>query len=491
MKKDNMKHNNKTVIKSNIKNVQNVDRKVKFRKDLPAIILVVCMLFWTVGSLISFVLGARSCADKTIEASAEYVQPTDYETANLFPLKYQSGNLVRDGLTVVVNDNGSITLNGTTTRQIIYYFVTVTGSLPYGMQVGETYTLSCSTMVSNRIVLYANYWNGSTWVNANWIVSSDSVSPRKTIPNTWQGLQQYFIIYANQTFDNETFYPMLTKGSTLYPFQPNYEYFYNQGESDGYDTGREEVMKKGDISFLYGATATLDYARYGANESATGKLSVDGSQVSFTGIISNYTSVSNITARIDLAVPTDGRNIYWVAYGNRSAFYDGDSPKVFTAVTSDGSTYSARWNYLDDFGYYGLELSTAGVYDIELSYLRSWYIGSATDLQSIYFRAPNSAYRSGYDLGYTDGLNDNSYVQQAFQNGQDLGFKNGFEKGKTYGIEHANDYSFIGLLSAVFDVPIKAFRGLLNFEVLGVNLSGFYLSLLTACFVLIVVKLVM
>ena len=50
-------------------------------------------------------------------------------------------------------------------------------------------------------------------------------------------------------------------------------------------------------------------------------------------------------------------------------------------------------------------------------------------------------------------------------------------------------YTFSALVSSVVDAPIKAITGLLNFEIFGVNLKSFMLSLFTLAVVIAIVKL--
>lgn len=64
-----------------------------------------------------------------------------------------------------------------------------------------------------------------------------------------------------------------------------------------------------------------------------------------------------------------------------------------------------------------------------------------------------------------------------------------FENGKKVGMTQANPYTFNALFGAVFDAPIKALTGLLDFDILGVNMKGLYLSLFTLALIIFVVKL--
>ena len=95
-----------------------------------------------------------------------------------------------------------------------------------------------------------------------------------------------------------------------------------------------------------------------------------------------------------------------------------------------------------------------------------------------YFGLNNNAYQNGYFNGLNDANRDkDKLVKNAYNNG----FNDGIKKG--------NDYSFLGLMSAVIDVPIKAFTSLLNFEILGINLSAFMFGLLTLALIIFIVKL--
>lgn len=91
---------------------------------------------------------------------------------------------------------------------------------------------------------------------------------------------------------------------------------------------------------------------------------------------------------------------------------------------------------------------------------------------------------ASYDLGFSDG-------QESVDTGSyyDYGYRQGYAKGHTDGVAEHTDYSFLGLISAVVDAPIKAFSGLLEFKILGVNLKNFVLGLLTLAVIIIIIKI--
>ena len=74
--------------------------------------------------------------------------------------------------------------------------------------------------------------------------------------------------------------------------------------------------------------------------------------------------------------------------------------------------------------------------------------------------------------------------QESYLQGKNHGYELGFQEGKLQG----GNYTFTSLLGAVFDAPIEAFRGLFNFEILGTNMQGFVLALLTLSVIIIVIK---
>lgn len=99
----------------------------------------------------------------------------------------------------------------------------------------------------------------------------------------------------------------------------------------------------------------------------------------------------------------------------------------------------------------------------------------------------NYGFDDGYDVGLLEGSNNAN--QELYNEGYTTGQNVGYNQGYTAGVADSNEYTFNGLITSIIDVPIKAITGLFNFEILGVNLSGFFFALLTVCVVLTVAKL--
>lgn len=138
----------------------------------------------------------------------------------------------------------------------------------------------------------------------------------------------------------------------------------------------------------------------------------------------------------------------------------------------------SRSNYSNKLiGY--LKASDEGVFSLESSASvgASWYL--AFNSLSFYYQgdmlasAVDSARQEGYNKGYQEGK----------VAGREVGYQEG--------VKDQGDYSFMGLLGAVFDAPIQAFKGLLSFEVLGVNMSAFVSSLFGLAVILLILKLIL
>lgn len=111
------------------------------------------------------------------------------------------------------------------------------------------------------------------------------------------------------------------------------------------------------------------------------------------------------------------------------------------------------------------------------------------DYTSGYKQGYSEGYSSGENIGYTNGYSsgESAGYSSGYSAGETIGYNNGYSQG----IEAGDKYSFFSLVSAVIDAPIQAFMGLFNFELLGINLAGFFTGLLTLAFIITIVRLVM
>lgn len=126
---------------------------------------------------------------------------------------------------------------------------------------------------------------------------------------------------------------------------------------------------------------------------------------------------------------------------------------------------------------------------LEQSYKDGYEAGYSRGISKGWFNGFNDAniqFRERYDSIYNDGYEaglldpENPYTSDAYEAGK--------EDGYALGLEATNPYTFSSLIFSVFEVPVKTFVGLFNWNFLGVNLANFMLSLLTLSFIVVIVK---
>lgn len=159
-----------------------------------------------------------------------------------------------------------------------------------------------------------------------------------------------------------------------------------------------------------------------------------------------------------------------VVYGGYFIGTDGKQYACERDVSSNGSAFKI------DEGTYDSNLQVKAV---KIGF------GRASDTLDGTVIVHSGQYRNGYANGYNDG--ETAGFSDGVKFGKKDGYEAGYNEGYSYGM-NVSDGGFIKLLSATIDAPVKAFTSLLNFEVLGVNMKDFVLSILTLMFVLTIVR---
>ena len=143
-----------------------------------------------------------------------------HKSKNLFPYPYQESAIVKtiNGITFTVNNDGSITVNGTATTTATFVLFQKTNAIMAGLLPGDTYTLSKSHA---DIHLFANTYK-SGGVEQEWLHTLASPST-KAFPEDAVGVNCYLAVLSGVTVNNVTVYPMLNEGSTALPYELWYE----------------------------------------------------------------------------------------------------------------------------------------------------------------------------------------------------------------------------------------------------------------------------
>lgn len=184
-------------------------------------------------------------------------------------------------------------------------------------------------------------------------------------------------------------------------------------------------------------------------------------------------------------------------------------------------------NYISDFNVYKISSADESLYimrdvykDVSYSSFLDSFIAQQ-DFKNVKIPSDNALYLKGYQSASDEYFNNgyNTGFSDGEKSGYNTGFSAGDSAGYSRGLEDSNNYSFLSLFGAVFDAPIQALfggtqrlpagtkitdsngntitlqtattvnrGGLLNFELMGVNLSGFVLALFSLSILIAVIK---
>ena len=243
---------------------------------------------------------------------------------------------------------------------------------------------------------------------------------------------------------------------------------------EGYTKFGSGVKTLGNESF-YDVSASLNTEKkawYPSSLSA-------GKYVCF-GLPFNYVMAPNVTASYVFSSPVATQMMLGVYDSERKTVYFRAFLNNVSNVSFSAFDYRTS-NANDRIVFYGfVEDSNAAVTD--------FLVPTAVDTLHITISAGQNSYDAGFNAGQISVKQQyDARLQAERENARQQGFAEAqkmFDNGNS-------DYSFFGLISAVIDAPIKAVRGLLNFDILGVNMFAFVTSLFSLAVVLMIVKLLL
>lgn len=120
----------------------------------------------------------------------------------------------------------------------------------------------------------------------------------------------------------------------------------------------------------------------------------------------------------------------------------------------------------------------------------SGYQYGEANATSFYESAMETVHNNGYNQGYGQGLSDGEAVSETqlsdkYWEGYQYGYDEGYTDG--YSSDSVVTSIFSGILQVAL-VPINFFLAIFNFEILGINLSGFIKALFTVAITVIIIK---
>lgn len=193
-------------------------------KDLPEAIFNI-----PADASLASVVDSSVAYRKTIPTNAEdyalikKVGGMTYKCNNLITLPYNTtivSGEEKDGITITINADGSLSVNGKATKTVTRYYVS---KMPI---TAGTYTFSAYGINAFSSVLSLRN-KDTTNLFAN-RASLSGTTPSKTFTVTEEEAQNNYVhiniyIYADTEVNNETIYPMLNVGDTALPYEPYFE----------------------------------------------------------------------------------------------------------------------------------------------------------------------------------------------------------------------------------------------------------------------------
>lgn len=174
-------------------------------------------------------------------------------------------------------------------------------------------------------------------------------------------------------------------------------------------------------------------------------------------------------------------NSSWVDKSNYSSF---SMPKdIFFSCSYISSCSTFNFNIDSNFNYAYLCIVHSEDYFSYNDSYTTQFLCNDTTITSLSDSYQNG-YNQGNNFGYTNGYNEGYY--QGNTEGYDSGYRVGYDNG--YSVGFNEDNNFTKLFISIGETPVNTFKQILNFDILGVNVAQFVLSLFTLFIVIAGIK---
>lgn len=253
--------------------------------------------------------GGLNIIDKSISRVSK-ISGNTISSKNLIPYPYFFTTITSDGLTFTANTDGSIKVNGTTTKKNFGIPVTSYFYLPAG-----TYKISGYNGITITVRKYASTSDqeGTSWIDSNATISQTGTLTETTLIR----VQLWCTADVGTTF-NFTMFPMLNEGSTALPYYQYFSGLKNAGFKSILGTGKNLVNTGGlfDVGTSYGGltcsknadgtyklsgTATQSFW-YGVDQTSTACYIPQGATIYFTPFYDITTTATGTYKLIGIAL---------------------------------------------------------------------------------------------------------------------------------------------------------------------------------------------
>lgn len=211
--------------------VQNADTNAYLESRFDGIIDKLCPSFTESGAIVT----CEPLEGTPLEVISEipYTEPSQLESVtltrrgkNLIPQPYAHGTKVMNGIAFTVNDDFSITMNGTATGQATFGVMGKGTKLngqstaDMGLVYGEKYTISVSTPLPSGMQLQTYFYDEVGGSKGSVNIGSAGTSKTFTFSADYAYFYSYFSVSSGTTLNNFTVCPMIERGEVATEYEP-------------------------------------------------------------------------------------------------------------------------------------------------------------------------------------------------------------------------------------------------------------------------------
>lgn len=199
-------------------------------------------IVWQAGTYDNVTVYPQIEENTTATAYTPYVADVSETTLNvldknILPYPYYDGKTrTANGVTATVNDDGSITLNGTPTATFTFH-IYHNKTKQTLLKKGVTYTLSLFNNPASKNEVYIGHntsSNGTTWDGGTGASTTGVTSKTFTVAQDYKGIQLYIVVSKNAgTLNNVVVYPQVEVGSKATEWESYKEPTIHTPNTDG------------------------------------------------------------------------------------------------------------------------------------------------------------------------------------------------------------------------------------------------------------------
>lgn len=496
-----------------------MEEKQKQRKiDLKFIILCVLLIVCLVGAIICFVHQDKLNMRPNVSTNKSDINLVDDELdLNTSFTLDENGNYVSQNLLQQNLSNLDIHSNSSQINNVSNYSITYTINEDNSNSTGVYFLFSRNFTINN---IYSFSFDLTATSNItlvvygmeNNVITDDELTTYKHFSSTFDLNNQAYIIYTKGSIGTQVKLSnlMLNEGATPLPFEP-YGLWYSQGNYNNY----------GNVKYNDGYNAGYSQATddiYSNNPFYNASLkyyaALDSSSPWFTMTLDNSILQNSNTLDVNQVVKSIlNENDQYAFYNDHGiGYFKVDFAKSFSASEMVYLVNAANPYQFDHYFTYYFDDGSEYVFHnpIESEYSNYYWqydVSLANTNKNgqrvvgISFRKGardivNSVSQSQYNIGYNDGYS--SGYSSGYDSGTGAGYNTGYAEGNKQGYSTGyNDGYEIGFgqtnylrttVFAIADTPIRVFKQIFDFNILGINIAGIVLSIMSLFVIIWLVK---